>query len=92
VGNPPFSNAEEHIRHGLTLAPQVVFTLPVSRLETTDRARFYHRESTGLEMMVLFPERIWDGSRHIGVFRFLRGHTGDFRTRLDPDAVKRDAA
>jgi hypothetical protein len=83
LGNPPFSNAEIHIRRGLELAPRVVFILPVSRLETTTRARWYH-EHSGLHQLRLLPERVWPGSRHIGVFSFRRGHRGPFSTSLEP--------
>jgi hypothetical protein len=84
IGNPPFSNAEEHIDRALMLAPVVVFVLPVSRLETEARATFYG--SRPLESIVFLPERVWAGSRHVGIFRFERGHVGPWRGILEPNA------
>jgi hypothetical protein len=89
IGNPPFSNAEDHIGRALSVSRQVVFVLPVSRLETPFRAGLY--DGWPLERLVLLPMRVWPGSRHIGVFRFVRGYVGSpalaFETRLvDPVA------
>jgi len=89
IANPPFDNAEEHLELALQLAPQVVFILPVSRLETRTRAAFYN--AAPLESVTLLPERIWAGSRHVGIFRFVRSFTGRAGFELDPSAVQPQA-
>lgn len=41
VGNPPYSHAEAHIRHALTLAPRCAFLLRLAFLESTKRVAFW---------------------------------------------------
>ena len=42
IGNPPYSHAEAHVRHALTLAPRVAFLLRLAFLESEKRAPFWH--------------------------------------------------
>jgi len=89
-GNPPFSNAEEHAEHALRLAPWVVFILPMSRLETAKRQAFY---AECLVEVVQLPERVWKGSRSIGIFamnREVRKERGRTELILDPTALDPD--
>jgi len=41
IGNPPYSHAEAHVRHALTLAPRCAFLLRLAFLESTKRVPFW---------------------------------------------------
>lgn len=41
IGNPPYSHAEPHVRHALTLAPRCAFLLRLAFLESTKRVAFW---------------------------------------------------
>lgn len=41
IGNPPYSHAEAHVRHALTLAPRCAFLLRLAFLESTKRVAFW---------------------------------------------------
>lgn len=71
IGNPPFSNGEAHIERALSIADEVAFLLPLSRLETPKRGRFYR--SKPLRKVWILGERVWPGSRAIAFFWFVRG-------------------
>ena len=58
----------------------IAFLLPVSRLETPDRCRFY-REAP-LRHLWILAERVWPGSRTIGFFWFDSSFTGRFTADL----------
>lgn len=75
IGNPPFSDAEQHVLRALVLADEVAFLMPVSRMETPTRSAFY--AEAPLRRLYLFSRRVWEGSRHIGLYWFDRGWRGD---------------
>ena len=74
IGNPPFSTAEAHVERALQVAAEVVYLLPVSRLETPSRQAYY--ASTPLRSVTLLGERVWPGSRQIGLFWWDCCHQG----------------
>lgn len=41
IGNPPFTHAEAHVRHALTLAPRCAFLLRLAFLESAKRVDFW---------------------------------------------------
>lgn len=73
IGNPPFSNAEQHIDRALELAPEVAYLLPMSRLDSAQRSHWW--QAAPLRHVWLIAERIWPGSRQCGFFWFDRGWT-----------------
>lgn len=68
VGNPPFSNAEDHVARALQVADECCFLLPVSRLDAGERVSFYR--DIPLRKVWNLGERVWPGSRQIGFFWF----------------------
>lgn len=74
VGNPPFSNAEQHAEHALELAPEVAFLMPLDRLESAGRLDFWRRCPP--RKVWILSERVWAGSRAIAWFWWCRGWTG----------------
>lgn len=74
VGNPPFSNAEQHVDRGLEFAREVAFLLPMSRLDSARRSHWW--QAAPLRHVWLIAERIWPGSRQCGFFWFDRAHSG----------------
>lgn len=68
IGNPPFSNAEEHVDRGLGIASEVCFLLPMSRIDAQARTPWYI--NAPLRKVWALGERVWSGSRQIGFFWF----------------------
>ena len=52
IGNPPYSHAEAHVRHALTLAPRCAFLLRLAFLESVKRVDFW-RDHQPSEVFVL---------------------------------------
>jgi len=52
IGNPPYSHAEAHVRHALTLAPRCAFLLRLAFLESMKRVDFW-RDHQPSEVYVL---------------------------------------
>jgi hypothetical protein len=52
IGNPPYSHAEAHVRHALTLAPRCAFLLRLAFLESVKRVDFW-RDHQPSEVHVL---------------------------------------
>lgn len=82
VGNPPFSDAERHIRHALTLAPNVAFLLRLAMLESERRRQFWIDHP--LADLFVFGRRpsFMGGktdSAAYGFFVWRAGHSGPFR-------------
>lgn len=50
IGNPPFRDAESHIRHALTLAPNVAFLLRLAMLEGKTRRALWEEHP---------PAQVW---------------------------------
>lgn len=80
VGNPPFNDAEAHVRHALSLADGgVAFLLRLAFLESTKRAALW-REHPPARVDVLSRRPSFTGggtdSAAYAVFRWEAGHTG----------------
>ncbi len=92
VGNPPFSDAEAHIRHALTLAPNVAFLLRLAMLESAKRRALW--AETPLADVHVLPERpSFTGgatdSAAYGLFVWRRGHVGPWRGHWLPSPTQR---
>ena len=74
IGNPPFSNAEEHVDQGLRVAPEVAFLLPMSRWDAHSRCGWW--QNAPLRHVWVLSRRIWPGSRQCGFFWFDKHHKG----------------
>ena len=74
VGNPPFSNAEQHVQRALEIAPQVAFLMPLDRLESRSRYAFW--QAAPLRHVWVLSERVWAGSRCIAWFWWDREWSG----------------
>lgn len=79
VGNPPFTDAEAHVRHALALAPGVAFCLRFAFLESKKRAAFW-REHPPAAVFVLSERPSFTGggtdSAAYGFFVWHRHHIG----------------
>lgn len=83
IGNPPFSDAEAHIRHAMGMvAPNgghVAFLLRLAFMESAKRARFWS-ETRAREIVVLQQRPSFTGggtdSAAYGFFVFERGYQG----------------
>jgi len=60
IGNPPYSHAEAHVRHALSLAPRVVFLLRLAFLEGQSR-RVFWREHPASHVWVLHKRPSFTG-------------------------------
>lgn len=79
VGNPPFRGFEEHVRHALTVAPNVAFLLRLAAMESASRVRLWR--SWPLRHVWVLAERPsftrgGTDSAAYGFFHFDRAHTG----------------
>lgn len=82
VGNPPFTDAEAHIRHALTLAPNVAFLLRLAMLESARRRALW--AETPLADVFVLPERpsFTGGTTDSAAYAWFvwrRGHVGPWR-------------
>ena len=79
IGNPPYRQAEAHIRHALECAPQVAFLLRLAFLESVKRAPFW-REHPAASVHVFSKRPSFTGgttdSAAYGFFQWNRAHTG----------------
>jgi hypothetical protein len=79
VGNPPFRGFEEHVRHALTLAPDVAFLLRLGAMESRQRAPYWRRWPLR-HVWVLAERPSFTGggtdSAAYGFFHFRRGFEG----------------
>lgn len=79
VGNPPFSNAEEHVTRCLDLADEVAFLMPLDRLETSGRLHFWQQNPA--HRIWVLAERVWPGSRACAFFWWKK--SSKRKTRID---------
>ena len=79
IGNPPFKNAEAHVRHALDLAPNVAFLLRLAFLESRARIPFW-AEHPAAKVWVLSQRPSFTGGRTdscaYGWFVWSRTHFG----------------
>lgn len=79
IGNPPYGDAEEHVRHALTLAPNVAFLLRLAFLEGQKRGALWDAHPPA-EVHVLRKRPSFTGggtdSAAYGWFVWRRDHVG----------------
>jgi len=85
VGNPPFSNAEEHVERALSLSPECAFLMPLDRLESRRRLAFW--QTFPARRVTVFSERVWPGSRSIAWFWWDSRHNGPTELRCGPPSA-----
>ena len=85
IGNPPYSHAEAHVRHALTLAPRCAFLLRLAFLESEKRAPFW-REHPAAAVYVLSKRPSFTGggtdSAAYAWFVWDRDHVGPTALRV----------
>lgn len=79
VGNPPFSNAEQHAQKCFDLADEVAFLMPLDRLETSSRLGFWKHYPP--KRIWVLAERVWPGSRACAFYWWKKPHRRP--TRMD---------